>query len=747
LALLFAITLFVSAALLFWVEPLIAKMLLPQLGGTPSVWNTCVLFFQAMLLAGYAYVLVTIKWLGLRRQAILHLALLLLALLYCHIRLSENSAVVVSTHTYPVVWLLGKLLTTVGLPVFVISASAPLLQKWFSSTSHPAASDPYFLYAASNAGSLIALAAFPLLLEPNLRLQKQGLLWAAGYGLFVVLIIACVLRMWTLGSLKNETRRRPSPGGEKAKPKEAITTLRRLRWLVLAFIPSSLVLGVTTYITNDIASTPLLWVIPLSLYLLSYVMAFAKRQFLSQRIVIHILRAAAGVITLILLSGILEPTWLILISHLLFFFFAALVCHNQLAAERPSTFYLTEFYLWMAAGGVLGGVFNALLAPLFFNTVFEYPLVIVLACAMLPRVMTLPANGNKASGRHWQFDLLNPLGIGLLTAGLVILATRSGMGKTQAIAVGLGVPLTINYLSARRPLRFALGIAAIMAGSFFSASTGHTLYAERNFYGTLRIVDDPSGPSHMLYHGRTMHGWQFTDDERRCEPLSYYHRTGPLGSLFEAFNAHPASTNVAVVGLGAGGMIPYARVGQEWTYFEINPAVVRIAQNRAFFTYLQDCAAAPVEIILGDARLQIRNAPDASYGLIVLDAFSSDAIPVHLLTSEALNLYLSKLADKGLLVIHISNRSLNLRPVVGDLSQHSKLIALVFDDRNYDVPNGKAASEWVVLARHLNDLGSLLKDRRWHPLRARSHPKVWTDDFSDIQLVDTSESRTVFLPR
>jgi spermidine synthase len=615
--------------------------------------------------------------------------------------------------------------------VFVISASAPLLQKWFSSTSHPSARDPYFLYAASNAGSLIALAAFPLLLEPNFRLAKQGLLWAGGYGVLVVLIIGCVIAMWRLRSLKTETGS-ADQGGEDAKPRETISTLRRLRWLILAFIPSSLVLGVTTYITTDIASTPLLWVIPLSLYLLSYVMAFAKRQLLSQHIVIHILRLAAVVITLIFLAGILEPTWLILLSHLVFFFFAALVCHNQLAAERPSTRYLTEFYLWVATGGVLGGVFNALLAPLLFNTVFEYPLVIVLACAMLPRVITVAANGQKASGRGWRFDLLNPLGVGLLTAGLAILVTRFGVGATEGIAVGLGVPLTINYMSAGRPLRFALGIAAIMAGSFFTASTGHTLYSERNFYGTLRVVGDPSGPSHMLYDGRTMHGWQFTEQGRRCEPISYYHRTGPLGSLFEAFNAYPASPNVAVVGLGAGGMIPYARAGQKWTYFEINPVVVRVAREREFFTYLQDCSAAPVEIILGDARLQIRNAPDASYGLIVLDAFSSDAIPVHLLTSEAVALYLSKIADNGLLAIHISNRSLSLRPVVGDLAEHAKLVSLVFNDRNYDVVEGKAGSEWVVLARHASDLGSLLKNRHWRPLRGRSHPKVWTDDFSDI---------------
>jgi spermidine synthase len=629
-------------------------------------------------------------------------------------------------------WLLGELLTNIGLPVFVISASAPLLQKWFSSTLHPSGRDPYFLYAASNAGSLIALVAFPLLLEPNFRLPKQGLFWAGAYGVLVVLIIGCVASMWRLGLLKTETRPKADQSGQDAEPKETLRTLTRLRWMTLAFIPSSLVLGVTTYITTDIASTPLLWVVPLSLYLLSYVMAFAKRQILPQRIVIYIVRAAAVVITLIFLSGILEPIWLLLQAHLLFFFFAALVCHNQLAAERPSPFYLTEFYLWVATGGVLGGVFNALLAPLLFSTVFEYPLVIVLACAMLPRVGAAAANGQKASGWYWQGDLLNPVGIGLLTAGLITLVTRSGVGTTEGIAVGLGVPLTINYVSATRPLRFALGIAAIMAVSFFIVPTGDTLYSERNFYGTLRVVDDRSAPSHMLYDGRTLHGWQFTEEEHKCEPLSYYHRTGPLGSLFAAFNVHPATPNVAVIGLGAGGMIPYARTGQKWTYFEINPAVVRVAKDGRLFTYLQDCAAAAVEINLGDARLQIRNAPDASYGLIVLDAFSSDAIPVHLLTSEAIELYLSKLADQGLLAIHITNRSLNLTPVVGDLAADTKLASVVFTDRNYEVSKGKAASQWVVLARQPSDLSKLLKDRRWRPLRARAHPRVWTDDFSDI---------------
>ena len=739
MALLFVITLFVSAALLFWIEPLIAKMLLPQMGGTPAVWNTCMLFFQGMLLAGYAYVRITTRWLGMRRQALLHIALLLLAVFSYPIRLTEPSAPSAFAQHAPVGWLLVELLTTVGLPVFVISASAPLIQQWFSRTRHVSAADPYFLYAASNAGSLIALCAFPLMLEPNFRLLEQSAMWASGYGMLVVLVTGCVFTLWRLGPGWSDAEEGAGGHLGGARPRETTTLRQRARWVVLAFIPSSLMLGVTTYITTDIASTPLLWVIPLALYLLSYVLAFARRQVLSQRHLVHLLRAAAVSITLIFLSGITEPTGPLLLAHLLFFFFAAVVCHCQLARERPSTTHLTEFYLWVAIGGVLGGVFNALLAPVLFHTVFEYPLMIVLACAILPRGAggSGSAAGESPVGedgaRAWQFDLLVPVGVGLLTVGLAVLGTRFGVSVVQGSLVGLGAPLMINYLFAKRPWRFALGIGAVMLGSFLCApSTGNTLYAERNFYGTLRVIDDPSSSSHMLYDGTTLHGWQYTNQERRCEPLSYYHRTGPLGSLFEAFNAQPASPSVAAVGLGAGALISYARPEQNWTFYEINPAVVRVALDRNFFTYLQDCAATPVEIILGDARLQLRNAPDAYYGMIVLDAFSSDAIPVHLLTTEALDLYLSKLADRGLLAIHISNRSLNLRPVVGDLAHHSKLTALIFSDPGTDVNIGKASSDWVVLARRASDFGGLRRDRRWRPLRRRLQPKVWSDDFSDI---------------
>jgi hypothetical protein len=733
LARLFAITLFVSAALLFWIQPLVAKMLLPLLGGTPAVWNTCLLFFQGMLLAGYAYVMLTLKWLGLRRQMLLHIALLFLAILCLPIHISETVANTLPVQADPTIWLLSKLLRTVGLPFFVLSASAPLLQKWFSHTRHAAADDPYFLYAASNAGSLIALVGFPFLLEPHFRLLSQSALWASGYSVLLLLMLGCAVMLWRTGAARIETEAQARPDVAHA-PVATLTIKRRLHWLMLAFIPSSLMLGVTTYITTDIAATPLLWLIPLSLYLLSFVLVFAKRPSLSQQFVANIFRAAAVVITLVFLSGISEPIWLLVLVHLCFFFLAAIICHGQLAAGRPATRHLTEFYLWIAVGGVLGGIFNALLAPMLFNKVLEYPLVIVLVCAMLPRGAGGGASAARTeTWRAWRLDVLVPLGIGALAAALTVGVWRIGLAPLASVVVALGVPLTITYFLARRPLRFALGIGAIMLGSLLAApNTGRSLYAGRNFYGSLRVIDDPSGPAHMLYHGSTMHGWQFTEPGRRCEPLSYYHRKGPLGAIFGAFNAQPATPNVAVVGLGAGGMMPYAQAGQKWTFYEINPAVLSLAQDSRYFTYLRDCAATPAEIILGDARLQLQHAPDGYYGLIVLDAFNSDAIPVHLLTREALALYMSKLADRGQLAIHISNRCLNLRPVVGDLAKNANLSAFVLDDSSYDVSIGKAPSEWVVLARSPSELGSLLRDRRWRPLRGRPQPKVWTDDFSDI---------------
>ena len=758
MSLLFAATLFVSAALLFWVQPLIAKMLLPLLGGTPAVWNTCMLFFQGMLLAGYAYALALTRWLRSVHQGVLHVALLLLAgLVSLPLGLSEALARSVPAEGEPVWWLLGVLLATLGLPFFALAASAPLLQKWFSETRHPSARDPYFLYAASNAGSLAALVSFPLLLEPSLRLTEQGKLWAVVYTALVALIVVCALTLRRAKATDGAARADVLDEGEDARRDERageVTIARRLGWAFLAFVPSSLVLGVTTYITTDVAAVPLLWVIPLALYLLTYVLAFARRAPLPRRWTDRLLAGAAIVLTLVYLSGATEPVWFLIPVHLIFFFIAAYVCHRRLADERPSTEHLAEFYLWIAVGGVAGGLFNAIIAPLVFRAVIEYPLAIVLACLARASVGTARKDSEKAAEaddvqtdereltkaakRARVLDFALPAATGVVVAVLSAVVMRLDMTSVERLAVALGVPLMlVNHLFTKRPLRFALALGAVMLASALSGEGDErVLHAERNFYGTLRVIEDPSNSTRRLHHGSTIHGRQFVDEMRACEPLSYYHRQGPLGSMFKAFDASAArSPHVAAVGLGAGTIVSYSRPEQTWTFYEINPAVVRIASGGRHFTYLRDCARAPVEVVLGDARLKLRDAPDGHYGLIIFDAFSSDAVPPHLLTREALDLYLSKLAPRGWLAFHVSNRSLDLHSVVAGITHDAGVAALFFDDLSFDTETGREPSQWIMVARSREDLAEL-RDARWLPLAGHTRRlELWRDDFSNIVTV------------
>src|SRR5678816_2588592 len=366
----YSVTLFLSAVLLFSVQPMVGKMILPILGGAPAVWNTCLVFFQISLLLGYLYAHLSTRWLGVRLQAIAHLGLLLLPLFLLPISLRGKYAA--APEAEPVMTLFGLLLLTAGLPFLAVATSAPLLQKWFAQTGHGSAKDPYFLYAASNAGSLLALLGYPLLFEPAMTLAEQSRQWRNGYLLLLILVFLCAVLLW-------KSSRAAVPGPGVMEP-SVVTPLRRLRWVLYAFVPSSLMLGVTTYITTDIAAFPLLWVIPLSLYLLTFILVFARRQFLPRAWISRALALLAipAIIALILEAN--YPHFILIPEHLILFFGLSMLCHGALADDRPSTIHLTEFYLWMSVGGVLGGVFNALIAPLVFDSVLEYPLMIVIAC-------------------------------------------------------------------------------------------------------------------------------------------------------------------------------------------------------------------------------------------------------------------------------------------------------------------------------------------------------------------------------
>ena len=729
MAILFSITLFLSAALSFAIQPMIGKMVLPFLGGAPAVWNTCLMFFQATLLAGYAYAHWSTRWLKTRRHALVHVALMIVPLAVLPITISQWMIGSLPTNSNPIPWLLVFLALTAGLPLLVVSATAPLLQKWFADTSHPDARDPYFLYAASNAGSLLGLISYPVLIEPNLRSAQQSRFWAAGYGLLTGLVLCCALIMWLRPATAAQSGARPDSDAGIPPP---IPWRRRLRWMLFVFIPSSLMLGVTTYITTDVTPIPLLWVVPLGLYLLTFILVFARRPLLAPQWTGRLLCFLTTGLLVMMIAEVTQPPWFIVTLHLSMFLAAAMMCHSELAKDRPPAAQLTGFYLCLSVGGVLGGIANALLAPVLFSRVWEYPLMMLIACLVRPM-----SPATAASLRlNWQ-TLRWPVGIGLLMALLIVMIQNL---STNAAAVGtvliFGVPALLAYRLVTRPPQFALSLAAMLAaGSLYTGTHGRVLNIERDFFGVLRVTSDRLGKFHELIHGNTIHGRQSLDPAQTTEPLTYYHRTGPAGQVFAAFDAAPTAPHVAVIGLGAGTLACYARPTEGWTFYEIDPAVERIAEDPKYFTYLKQSRAGSVNIVLGDARLQLRDAVDRHYGLVVLDAFSSDSIPIHLLTQEALRLYLDKLADHGLVAMHISNRRLNLKPVVANLATDAHLACWCRDDLAItpaEAAQGKEASQWVILARARVDLGALPADQRWQELSAHADYSLWTDDFSNI---------------
>jgi hypothetical protein len=729
---LFSFTLFASATLLFFVQPMVAKFLLPLYGGAPAVWNTCMVFFQAMLLVAYCYVHVSSVVLSSRMQAAVQMGLLLLPLASLPLSLNR-SGIVVAEHN-PASSLLLLLVGVVGLPFFVIATTAPMLQKWFAHTEHPSAQDPYFLYAASNMGSMVALLGYPILVEPYFPLASQTWVWSMGYGVLIVLIGCCALVLWRAPhAAQASSSAIPSrPGGAPATAGSELSWRQRLMWLALAAVPSSLMLGTTNYLTTDISPIPLLWVIPLALYLLTFILVFLQRPIVSHPLMVRLLPVLILPLTLSMILQLKQPLAILLPLHLLTFFVAAMICHGELARSRPSVARLTEFYLWLSLGGMVGGFFNALLAPVIFRTVLEYPLALVLACLLSPR---LTVADDKRSERL--LDLAVPAAIGLFIAGFmyVLEVTHWASGFIWLILI-VGVAFAASFVMRKRPVRFGLTVGAIVFGSslFFSGGHGQLLHLERSFFGVYRVIRGTQEKYNMFVHGRTMHGLQSLDPSRRQQPLSYFTRSSPIGQVFAVVSETTPGVPVGIIGLGIGSMACYASPDQSFTFYEIDPVVERIARNSHYFTYLQDCPGQR-RVVLGDARLTLEKAPTGYYGLFILDAFTSDAIPVHLLTREAIGLYLSKLADKGILALHISNSYLNLRPVLAALARNAGLTALGQDDLKVsetEVEQGKSGSQWVIMARNREDLKKLLPDARWYELKETDGNSLWTDDFSNV---------------
>lgn len=733
--LVYLLAIFLSAALLFLVQPMAAKLVLPILGGSPSVWNTTMVFFQALLLLGYFYSHLVTKKLPRLAQGAVHALVIAAGALMLPIALPK----VIGTPgpgESPALWLLLLLPLVAGVPFFVLTTTGPLLQSWFASSSHRRAKDPYFLYAASNIGSFVGLLSFPFYLEPRFDLAEQSAWFSRGYYGFAALAALCFLFAWRGDDRSNR------PTAAVAEP-VTITWPQRLLWIALAAVPSSLSLGVTQTITTDIAPVPLLWVVPLSIYLLTFVLAFSTRlRFTARGAGLLLIASTLGTIGVRLLGGDL-PNEVVILSHLSVLFFGALVCHRRLAETRPAAAGLTEFYLWLAVGGVIGGLFNALLAPLIFNAALEYPFAIATACALIPAKRPLER-------RTALFSVLAALivasaavvGVQALSARGVI--TPASMPAARALLISLAC-LALLFGPAGGALRFGVAAMVVFVGTLLLTrqESGQLVFVERTFFGIHEVYRE--GPLSKLQHGSTTHGMQRHDDAFRRTPLSYYHPDGPLGDVIRRAQ-EKANASIAVVGLGAGSIAAYLRAGDAMTFFEIDPAVASIASNPDLFTYLSD-AKAKIDIVIGDGRAALTR-DQRRFDLIVLDAFSSDSVPLHLLTREAVAAYRSHLRDRGGISFHVSSRFLVLAPIIAATvastntpNEPDPMIVLIRDDsltREESAHTGRFPSTWLLALRR-SDAAPLLASsaatndptKQWHEV-AVPPMKPWTDSYSSI---------------
>lgn len=790
---LYAATLFVSAALLFSLEPMIGKMILPSLGGTPAVWNTCMVFFQGALLAGYAYSHVLGSRVGTRWQAGVHVSLLLLGLVAVPTVFAPGTTP--ADQDNPVFWLLSCLAASVGLPFLAIAGTAPLLQKWFTQTRRSGSEDPYFLYAASNAGSLAALLAYPFLVERLLDLDTQARFWAVGYMGLIVLIAVCAATTWihradtapardrqgkngngrettsmSSAGLGERCRTDDLPSGQgaergrrpaaskqqKSTAKRAaalpasqalravVDGKRRLWWVVLAAVPSSLMLGVTTHITTNVAAMPLLWVMPLATYLLTFVLCFARRERISVEMASRWFPFIALLVAPLYFLPVPFPEmeWQFMGAHLLMFFLGGVICHGRLARNRPNPRYLTEYYLWISIGGVVGGAFNSLVAPLVFTRVIEYPAMVCAVCLLRPKP-------TASSARQHQLDYLLPCLVAVLAGGAAFAVDQTdARSSVLGLLTVFAVTMVCGVLAHRRATRFALTYAAslLAMGLYARQQEGDVLHVERNFFGVKRVLtaaaEAPDGTAtagtlHSLYHGTTLHGVQFHNTGSSPEPLAYYHPGGPIADLFDGLVGSDAGKRIGAIGLGAGAIAAYAWPGQSIDFYEIDPAVARIASDRRYFTYLSMCRG-DHRIILGDGRLKLASVADARYHLILLDAYSSDAIPTHLLSREAMRVYLAKLDAHGALAFHITNRFMNLAPLLANLARDAGLVCRVRSEQ-WNLAQIEAAqkrghfpADVAVMARREQDLGKLAADERWRSVSGDPNLPIWTDRYSDV---------------
>jgi hypothetical protein len=721
---LYAVTLFGSALLLFSIQPMFAKMVLPKLGGAPAVWSVAMVFFQTALLAGYGYAHIVKRLFSPQRAALFHLLLIGATVTTLPIAIASGWGAPPSEEI--ALWLFGLFAVSIGLPFFILSASAPLLQSWFAASGHPQAGNPYVLYAASNLGSFAALFAYPVVIEPMLTLRTQAEVWSVGFGIFAVFVAAVgllVARTTTAVTAKIEIAHDDAPSAGM-----------RMRWIALAAIPSGLVIAVTAHLTTDIAAAPFLWVVPLALYLLTFVAVFRERPWIAHATVVRLTPFVVAPLAVGLIGGD-KVYWVTTIAlNLVAFVLLTLTCHGELYAVRPKPQRLTEFYLCTSVGGVIGGAFAGLAAPLLFNGNYEYPILIAAALLCLP--------GAFAGGmRKVLADALPWLGLSAVLA-LAWHFTRFHLPASwelpfQIVSALLAVGM---LLQRHRPARFfALVILSFAVTAFWRPGTA-PIETARSFFGVHKVAEVADGKARLLYNGTTVHGAQRLRNEDGAPvsgppaPLTYYYAGGPIAqAIAAARDARGGFDRVAAVGLGTGSLACHRQARERWTFFEIDPVVVRIARDPKLFEFLSNCAP-DAPIVLGDARLTLEASHDR-YDLIVLDAFSSDAIPVHLMTREAFAGYLSKLSPHGVIVAHISNRHLDLAPVLANVAQAQGLVAFFREDERAGefLTTFKANARVVVLAREPGDTGSIAGS--WLRLQPDPKASTWSDDYSDILTV------------
>ncbi|MCX7585142.1 spermidine synthase [Phenylobacterium sp. 58.2.17] len=715
---LFAVTTFASACLVFLVQPMVAKLVLPLLGGSSSVWNTSIAFFQAALLVGYGYAHFLQKIRSVRVQALVHVAALLAAALALPLRVT--GALGEPSSDYPSLWLLGVLAVSIGAPFAILSATAPLVQAWHARTIHAeTGAEPYVLYAASNLGSLLALLAYPALVEPLATLHGQTAGWSTGYVAFVVLMATLAL---FVSRARVATIEAPAAAAGPAP-----SWRDRAIWIGLAAIPSSLMLGVTTHITTDVASAPFLWVIPLALYLLTFIIAFSNRPIVSPKLTLML--QAAAVVACAALMPFKSANFMLQLSvHLAAFFLTALMCHQTLVARRPDPAHLTEFYLWMSFGGVVGGAFNAFLAPVIFTNVWEYPLVLVLACLARPGLQPV---------EPWRWAIF-ALG-GLAAAAAPVIALKFGMVDHFKVVVGaLLILASVSAFVIRRQMIVFFGLVVLL--SISAELVGDRVdvrHSWRSFFGVLRQSEMPvpamGGAVKMLSHGTTLHGAQAQDPRYMCRPLVYYAPETPIGQVFSHETKRPTPLRVGAVGLGTGAVAAYSRKGDHLTFFEIDPLVIRLSTDPKYFSYTTTCAKGVIDYVVGDARLTLAKQPAGTFDVLLIDAFSSDAVPAHLLTVEAMKGYLAKLKPDGVLIVHLSNRNLELRAPAMAVAEAAGGFALIqrHSPAKGSPPLWESAEDAMIVSRSLAALAPYEVDKRWSqtdPTAARP----WTDDYMNL---------------